>query len=78
MPREKYDQELLDEAMHNAYAIVTGKYTFETLLEQDIEIPLPFNIEQEGPDYDGMIEYFIETEEYEKCEVLLKLKKESV
>ena len=74
MPKEKYDTEILDDAMNNAYAILIGETTFETLMEIHDEIPLPFNIQEEDPDYDGMIEYFIETEEYEKCEVLLKLK----
>tara|TARA_R110002012_G_scaffold278308_2_gene465880 strand:- start:1576 stop:1815 length:240 start_codon:yes stop_codon:yes gene_type:complete len=77
MPREKYDTEILDDAMQNAYAILTGKYTFDALLEMYDELPLPFNIEQEEPDYDAMIEYFIEIEEYEKCNELLKLKNES-
>ena len=77
MPREKYDTEILDDAMQNAYAILTGKYTFDVLLEMHDELPLPFNIEQEEPDYDAMIEYFIEIEEYEKCNELLKLKNES-
>ena len=77
MPREKYDQEILDEAMRNAYAIVTGKFTLETLMDLSEEVTLPFNIEKEKPDYDAMIEYFIETEEYEKCEQLVKLKNES-
>tara|TARA_R110000744_G_scaffold37336_1_gene85628 strand:- start:100 stop:333 length:234 start_codon:yes stop_codon:yes gene_type:complete len=72
----QYDTEILDDAMNNAYAILTGETTFETLMEIHDEIPLPFNIQEEGPDYDGMIEYFIETEEYEKCDVLLKLKNE--
>jgi|TARA_R110002020_G_scaffold189618_2_gene388868 hypothetical protein len=77
MPREKYDQEILDEAMRNAYAILTGKFTFENLMDLADEVALPFNIEKEKPDYDAMIEYFIETEEYEKCAKLVKLKNES-
>tara|TARA_R110002050_G_scaffold116946_1_gene233609 strand:- start:35945 stop:36178 length:234 start_codon:yes stop_codon:yes gene_type:complete len=75
---QQHDTEILDNAMNNAYAILTGKATFEALMDLHDEIPLPFNIQEEGPDYDGMIEYFVETEEYEKCEVLLKLKNASV
>ena len=64
MPKEKYDTEVLEEAMNNAYFIAIGKYTFEEL---------PFDIREEEPDLEGMIEYFIETEEYEKCSELQKL-----
>ena len=76
MQREKYDSEILDEAMRNAFAIVTGKVTFELLFSKLDQVALPFNIEKEDPDYDAMIEYFIETEEYEKCAILTKLKNE--
>tara|TARA_R110000824_G_scaffold65226_4_gene170047 strand:- start:10885 stop:11121 length:237 start_codon:yes stop_codon:yes gene_type:complete len=78
MADQLYDTEILDNAMNHAYSILTGETTFEMLMDIHDEVPLPFNIQEESPDYDGMIEYFIETEEYEKCEVLLKLKKESV
>ena len=77
MQREKYDSEILDEAMNNAYAILTGKVTFEILMDIKEEVPLPYNIQVENPDYDGMIEYFIETEEYEKCAELVKIKTEN-
>ena len=79
MSREKYDTEILDEAMNNAYDLVTGKLTFEGLLNIKEEVSLPFNIEKDDEvDYDAMIEYFIETEEYEKCAVLTKLKNEQL
>lgn len=73
MPQEKYDTEILDEAMNNAYDIITGVKTFDHIMETRDECALPFDIRQEDPDLDGMIEYFIETEEYEKCEVLKQL-----
>lgn len=73
MPKEKYDTEILEEAMNNAYQIVTGKFTFEQLLEETGEACIPFDIRKEEPDLDGMLEYFIETEEYEKCSELQKL-----
>jgi len=78
MPNERYDQDILDEAMRNAFSLLTGKFTFEGLMDLKDELPLPFNIEEEDPDYDVLIEYFIETEEYEKCAELVKLKNESV
>ena len=73
MQQEKYDTEILDEAMNNAYNIIIGKYTFEEIIETTGEACLPFDIRNEDPDLTGMIEYFIETEEYEKCDELQKL-----
>lgn len=73
MPREKYDYEVLDEAMNNAYEIIMGIKTFDLIMEKEGECSLPFDIREEEPDLEGMIEYFIETEEYEKCAVLQKL-----
>jgi|TARA_R110002167_G_scaffold150761_1_gene344593 putative IMPACT (imprinted ancient) family translation regulator len=73
MPKEKYDYEILDEAMNNAYSIIMGLQTFDTIIEKEGECTLPFDIREEEPDMLGMIDYFIETEEYEKCEVLKKL-----
>jgi|10_taG_2_1085330.scaffolds.fasta_scaffold291970_2 methyl coenzyme M reductase subunit D len=73
MPKEKYDTEILDEAMNNAYDIIIGKYTFEEIMETTGEACLPFDIRKEDPDLTGMIEYFIETEEYDKCTALQKL-----
>ena len=51
MQREKYDSEILDEAMRNAYAILTGQVTFELLFKKLDEVSLPFHIEKEEPDY---------------------------
>jgi len=73
MPKEKYDTEVLDEAMNNAYFIAIGKYTFEELLEKTGEACVPFDARTEEPDLESMIEYFIETEEYEKCSTLKNL-----
>ena len=73
MPKEKYDTEVLDEAMNNAYLIAIGEYTFEELLEKTGEACVPFDARTEKPDLESMIEYFIETEEYEKCSILKNL-----
>jgi len=73
MPKEKYDTEVLDEAMNNAYFIAIGEYTFEELLEKTGEACVPFDARTEEPDLESMIEYFIETEEYEKCSTLKNL-----
>jgi|8_EtaG_2_1085327.scaffolds.fasta_scaffold04740_6 hypothetical protein len=73
MAKEKYDYEILDEAMNNAFGIITGTTTFDKLMDTRGECSLPFDIRQEEPDLAGMIEYFIETEEYEKCHILQKI-----
>jgi len=74
MRKEKYDTEILDEAMNNAFQIIIGNKTFDKIMDEEGECSLPFDIRQEEPDLEGMIEYFIETEEYEKCAVLQKIK----
>ncbi|QDP52784.1 MAG: hypothetical protein Unbinned838contig1000_35 [Prokaryotic dsDNA virus sp.] len=71
--QEKYDSEILDEAMNNAYEIIIGAKTFDKIMDKEGECSLPYDIRQEEPDLEGMIEYFIETEEYEKCSVLKKI-----
>jgi|TARA_R110002033_G_scaffold151934_1_gene188534 hypothetical protein len=71
-------------AMDNAYNFITGKVTLDTLVT-DLSIGgvhtyvLPFDPEKEtGTDpetLDLVIEHFESLEEYEKCQVLLKIKK---
>jgi len=77
------DLELYNEAMENAYDIITGKKTVDDIydnleLEEIDEFPLPFDpIKEDGktPDVlDMVIEYFISIEEYEKCAELTKIK----
>ena len=95
----EFDQRMLESAMNNTYLILTGKATYEALLDnesmqsgditQHIETALLFNpmADDYNPKFphlhndsngdelvDTMIEYFIETEEYEKCSELVKYK----
>jgi len=97
----EFDQRMLESAMNNTYLILTGKATYEALLDaesmqpgsinQHIETALLFNPMTD--DYDpkfphlhndvdsgelieSMIEYYVETEEYEKCAELVKIKEE--
>ena len=73
------DIEILDVSMNNAYRILTKKSTFDQLLPSDDEEDgfwMPYRnfknpLEEE---IDGVIDYFIETEEYEKCAELTKIK----
>ena len=50
-----------------------GEKTMEEILERS-RIPIFFE-DYDNDDLDTMIEYFVSTEEYEKCSVLTKLKK---
>jgi len=95
----EFDQRMLCAAMNNTYLILTGKATYDTLLEkesmqrgsidQHVETALLFNpmADNYNPKFphlhndsngdeliDTMIEYFVETEEYEKCAELVKYK----
>ena len=61
--------------MNYAYLIVTGKATFEDLVDKEDEVLLPYNIlEKEDVNFGLLIEYFEQEEEYEKCAELLKVK----
>tara|TARA_R110000744_G_scaffold57099_6_gene120212 strand:- start:2199 stop:2456 length:258 start_codon:yes stop_codon:yes gene_type:complete len=62
------DIDLLDLAMNNAYNILIGDKSMEEVINQDSEIillPDPEITDEELSE--DLIEYFISTEEYEKC-----------
>jgi len=98
----EFDQRMLSAAMNNTYLILTGKATYDALLEresmqegsidQHIETALLFNpmADDYNPKFphlhndsngdelvDTMIEYFVESEEYEKCAALVKYKEKT-
>ena len=61
----------------NSYKLIVGEKTMDEIVEK-AKLPIFFiNPEEDydNEDLDTMIEYFISTEEYEKCAVLSKLKK---
>ena len=70
--------EILDEAYRNAYKIATGKISVRELLDDAEEmIFLPFD--PSAPEtfsiiVDDIIQYFSDSEEYEKCAELVKIK----
>ena len=73
--------ELYNEAMENAYLIITKKISLDNmcdLIDNNHEFPLPFNpLDTLGgtPEViDLVIEYYISIEEYEKCAELTKIK----
>tara|TARA_R100000742_G_C4279180_1_gene103143 strand:+ start:1088 stop:1324 length:237 start_codon:yes stop_codon:yes gene_type:complete len=65
--------------MEDSYLLITGRKTFEEILETEEELAVIFNPYQpikvmEGDAYDCLIDYYISTEEYEKCHELLQMK----
>ena len=73
------DIEILDVSMNNAYRILTKKSTFDQLFPSDDEedgfwMPYRNFKNPSKEEIDNVIDYFIETEEYEKCAELTKIK----
>ena len=78
------DLEMYEEAMENAYLIITKKLTLDDIyikFEEDgilNKFYLPFNpMQEDGRStdvIDMVIEYYTGTEEYEKCAELVKIK----
>ena len=77
------DLEMYEKAMNNAYDIITKKKTVDDIYfdleDEDYNIYyLPFDPTSEDgrtPDIiDMVIEYYTNTEEYEKCTELVKIK----
>ena len=70
--------EILDEAYRNAYKIAIGEMTVKELLdsaEDMIFLPFdPSNPSTFSLVVDDIIQYFSDTEEYEKCAELVKIK----
>lgn len=68
----------IENGIINSYNVMVGEKTMDEIVEKT-ELPIFFiNPEEEydNEDLDAMIDYFITTEEYEKCSVLTKLKKQ--
>ena len=70
------DHELVDLAMNSAYDVLIGNKSIDEIMEQDAEmifVPDP-EVSDEIMSED-LIEYFITTEEYEKCAKIKDLMK---
>lgn len=74
---------ITQQANDNTFDILTGKITIDELFESDSDsIPLLVqttevsDLENRLDVLEGMIEYYTEGEEYEKCAELVKLKNE--
>ena len=81
LQNEITDEELARLANDNTFNILMGNITMKELFNQDIDVPLLVDPSQEFLSnttkmeiLDGMIDYYVEVEEYEKCSKLLKLK----
>ena len=71
------DEEMLDDSIINSYYILTGKATIDDIIERQ-EFPMFFINPSDELDEDilnDMLDYFISTEEYEKCQELVELLK---
>ena len=70
------DDELVDLAMNNAYAMLVGNKSIDDILDEEEEmilVPDPEITDEELSE--DLIEYFITTEEYEKCAKIKDLMK---
>lgn len=68
--------EMMEECIRNTYEVLTMKQSIKDILDSEpksIFFGNPFDITNE--DIDEMVEFFENTEEYEKCSELLELKK---
>ena len=67
---------MIEECMRNTYEVLTNKQSIEDILSDEPKSMFygnPFEIKDE--DISDMIEFFENTEEYEKCSELLELTK---
>jgi hypothetical protein len=81
LQNEIRDEELVRLANENTFNILMGNITIKELFDQNIDVPLLVDPSQEFLSsttkmeiLDGMIEYYVEEEDYEKCSELVKLK----
>tara|TARA_Y100000385_G_scaffold171942_1_gene178092 strand:+ start:430 stop:717 length:288 start_codon:yes stop_codon:yes gene_type:complete len=81
LKNEVANEELVRLANENTFNILMGNITIKELFNQDIDVPLLVDPSQEVLSnttkmeiLDGMIEYYVEEEDYEKCSELVKLK----
>jgi hypothetical protein len=79
----QYDSVLLEKAYDNSWLILSGQVTFDELLTKEFETGreaiLSYDPDNGPLDYElqNMINYYIESEEYEKCAKLNKILEET-
>ena len=70
-------ENIIEDSIINSYYILTGRATVEDIVNRQ-EFPILFIGPDEELDENGlntMLDYFISTEEYEKCQELVELLK---
>jgi len=77
--RIKDDDAFQASVMNNTYLIITNQITIEQLFEGDRDFGLLYDPENPNENIDDVIDtlldHFIYTEEYEKCQTLIEIKK---
>ena len=70
-------ENIIEDSIINSYYVLTGRATVEDIVSRQ-EFPILFIGPDEKIDENGlntMLDYFISTEEYEKCQELVELMK---
>ena len=70
-------ENIIEDSIINSYYVLTGRATVEEIVSRQ-DFPILFIGPEEELDENGlntMLDYFISTEEYEKCQELVELMK---
>ena len=70
-------ENIIEDSIINSYYVLTGRATVEEIIDRQ-DFPILFIGPEEKLDESGlntMLDYFISTEEYEKCQELVELMK---
>ena len=70
-------ENIIEDSIINSYYVLTGRATVEEIVSRQ-EFPILFIGPEEKLDESGlntMLDYFVSTEEYEKCQELVELMK---
>ena len=70
-------ENIIEDSIINSYYVLTGRATVEEIIDRQ-DFPILFIGPEEKLDESGlntMLDYFISTEEYEKCQELVELYK---
>jgi len=70
-------ENIIEDSIINSYYVLTGRATVEDIVSRQ-DFPILFIGPEEELDENGlntMLDYFISTEEYEKCQELVELLK---
>ena len=70
-------ENIIEDSIINSYYVLTGRATVEDIISRQ-DFPILFIGPDEKLDENGlntMLDYFISTEEYEKCQELVELMK---